>query len=262
MPATVAHIRCRTARTPEPARDYTADFERWVGYRLHPHARRVINILERQRARRLPQRLIVCNAERSIDVTRRTLADYVLWRATVVQPGEPFYVVGRTRADVRALLPRPRLRALLEEPNWQPILGTSRSPEYCRGLNFRLALLLDADRYPLRGRYLSRVWRSMIPCLMNTPDSLCVIHGTYRPRTRVNFFTRQVRLYRDSDLYWPVLDLTIPESEQPPDDAEVYDVTRAILLIPPWLYDADFDDPSIIYFTPTKRRYPARVGLF
>ncbi|MDE5685945.1 MAG: hypothetical protein K2I26_05225, partial [Paramuribaculum sp.] len=123
-------------------RDYAAQFERWVGYRLHPHARRAVAHLERQRARRQPQRLILCNTPASIDILRQTLADYVLWRATVVQPGDPFCVVGRSRADINRILPKRKLRTL-PDPRWQPILVSSRTPDHCRGLNFPLALILD-----------------------------------------------------------------------------------------------------------------------
>ena len=54
-------------------RDYAAQFERWVGYRLHPHARRVVAFIERQRARRQPQRVIVKAAADVIVASFRNL---------------------------------------------------------------------------------------------------------------------------------------------------------------------------------------------
>ena len=205
-------LQCRPLIPPRTRhlfrRDYAAQFERWAGYRLHPHARRAVAHLERQRARRQPQRLILCNAPSSVETIRQTLADYVLWRATVVQPGDPFCVVGRCRADISRILPKKRLRTL-PDPRWQPILVSSRTPDHCRGLNFRLALILDGDAFPLRGRYLEQHWRSLLPAIDIGPQSLLILCGTYRPRTRVNYFARLVRQTR-----LPILDLSTPPDEE------------------------------------------------
>ncbi|MDE5686166.1 MAG: hypothetical protein K2I26_06360, partial [Paramuribaculum sp.] len=203
-------------------RDYAAQFERWVGYRLHPHARRAVAHLERQRARRQPQRLILCNTPSSIDTIRQTLADYLLWRATVVQPGDPFCVVGRSRADINRILPKRKLRTL-PDPRWQPILVSSRTPDHCRGLNFPLALILDGDAFPHRGRALEQHWRSILPAIDIGPQSLLILCGTYRPRTRVNHFARLVRQAR-----LPILDLQVPEeatATPPQQTATIHPVT-------------------------------------
>ena len=189
-------------------RDYAAQFERWAGYRLHPHARRAVAFVERQRARRQPQRLILCNTPSSIDIVRQTLADYIRWRAAVVQPGEPFCAVGRSRADLSRFFPKSKLRTLPDH-RWQPILVSSRTPDHCRGLSFRLALILDGDAFPCRGRYLEQHWRSILPAIDVGPQSLLILCGTYRPRTRVNFFSRLVRQSR-----LPILDLSAPPDEE------------------------------------------------
>ncbi len=188
-------------------RDYAAQFERWVGYRLHPHARRVVAFIERQRARRQPQRVIVCNDPASSDILRATLADYIRWRAAVVQPGDSFCVVGRSRTDISRILPKRKL-SVLPDPRWQPILVSSRTPDHCRGLNFRLALILDGDCFPHRGRALEQHWRAILPAIDLGPQSLLILCGSYRSRTRVNYFFRLVRQSR-----LPVLDLGSPPEE-------------------------------------------------
>lgn len=188
-------------------RDYAAQFERWAGYRLHPHARRVVAFIERQRARRQPQRVIVSNDPASTDILRATLADYIRWRAAVVQPGDRFCVVGRSRADISRILPKRKL-SVLPDPRWQPILVSSRTPDHCRGLNFRLALILDGDCFPHRGRALEQHWRAILPAIDLGPQSLLILCGTYRSRTRVNYFSRLVRQAR-----LPVLDLGSPPDE-------------------------------------------------
>ncbi len=213
-------------------RDHAAQFERWLGYSLHPDARRAVAILERQRARRQPQRLYVCDRDASRGVMQRALASYVRWLAMVVRPETAFYVVGRNRDQVKSLITKADIRRL-PDPKYQPILGTARSPEYCRGLNFGMALLLDSDAYPRRGRHLKRVWSSVCPCISPMAGTLAVIHGTYRPRTRVNHFTSEVRRLRGPDTadglgppLWPVLMLEDPPE---PREADGFDITEITL---------------------------------
>lgn len=227
-------------------RDYAAQFERWVGYRLHPHARRAVALLERQRARRQPQRLILCNTESSIDIIRQTLADYIRWRASVVQPGEPFCVVGRSRADISRILPKSKLRTLPDH-RWQPILVSSRTPDLCRGLNFRLALILDADAFPHRGRSLEQHWRSILPAIDMGPQSLLILCGTYRPRTRVNFFARLVRQSR-----LPHLDLESPNE----DVAGPLQTTTMTLCVNPSLHPIVWSPPILPIFAPDQHAIP------
>ena len=230
-------------------RDYAAQFERWVGYRLHPHARRAVAHLERQRARRQPQRLILCNTPSSIDILRQTLTDYILWRATVVQPGDPFCVVGRSRADINRILPKRKLRTL-PDPRWQPILVSSRTPDHCRGLNFRLALILDGDAFPLRGRYLEQHWRSLLPAIDIGPQSLLILCGTYRPRTRVNYFSRLVRQTR-----LPILDLSAPPDEEtaaPPQETAIIIPAAQQYILPPAGHP-----PLLPLFAPPRRAIPS-----
>lgn len=220
-------------------RNWAALFECWLGYALHPDARRAIAWLEIQRARRQPQRLYICDTNAPSGLIQRTLVAYVRFLATAIRPGIPFCLVGKTRAQVDNLLPR-SVRRTLPDPQWQPILATSRSPEYCRGLTFPMALLLDSDAYPRRGRHLSRILSAVNPCLPSSAASLLVIHGTLHPRARVNTFTNEARR---PDRPIPLLDLSVPSNpdcveasaEMPPEAPP--EETLVILHIPP-------DDPG------------------
>ena len=243
---TAKKIKCRPRSVGQ--RNWAAQFERWLGYPLHRDARRAISLLERQRAQKKPQRLYLCDADAEKEALKQALVNYVRWLATVVRPGAPFCIVGKNRKQLDRLLPR-RSRKALPDPKWQPILSTARSPEYCRGLSFPMALILDGDAYPRRGRHLSRVWRSVIPCLSMSEESLLVVHGTYRPKTRVNVFTNEIR--RPSRP-WPNLDLAQPPD--PPPEEEL--IEREVLLgIPP-----DLSILNQIYF-PEPEDCPA-VPLF
>lgn len=226
-----------------------ARFRHWVGYRLHPAALRVIAALERQRARGLPQRLIVCNTGDTLDVTRRVLVDYMRFLAVVVRPGAPFFLCPLTRKDGKALLP-PKTRRR-ETPPYRCYSGTARSPEYCRGLDFPMALILDGDRHPRRGRYLSRLWRTVVPCIpAGRSESLLVVHGTYRPRTRVNFFSELVRRSRTGAVTLALLDLTADDAdadEKPPAAAVLTEVHLGIL---------GERHPSVLYASRPKRHLP------
>ena len=200
MTTAAIHIPARYYR-PEPARDYTAPFERWLGYSLHPAIRHVFTHLERQRAKRQPQRLFI-RANPDVDTLLRTaLADYLRWRLDVTDPLETCVVYARDR------------KGLTQFSHPRSLLYTSFNPEGPRGLNLRMALVLDADSYPDPGRHFGRVWRTVAPPMDFTRHSLLIVHGTPRPRKRVNTFTlRYKALLRDHTI--PLIDLTL--SPPPP----------------------------------------------
>ncbi|MDE5685075.1 MAG: hypothetical protein K2I26_00800, partial [Paramuribaculum sp.] len=190
-----------------------------------------------------------CNTPSSIDIIRQTLADYVLWRASVVQPGDPFCVVGRSRADISRILPKKKLRTL-PDPRWQPILVSSRTPDHCRGLNFRLALILDGDAFPHRGRSLEQHWRSILPAIDIGPQSLLILCGTYRPRTRVNHFARLVRQSR-----LPILDLEAAPEEESASESQHSAAT--ICPASSYVYPAVDHPPLLSLFLPPRRAIPS-----
>ena len=202
MPAITSHIPRRHYH-PERPRDYAALFERWLGHRLHPAPRRVIAHLERQRARRQHQRVFICTHPDHDLILRQALTDYLRWRMTVIDRYEQACVFARQSRD---------LKPFRFSDSTQ--LYSSRAPEKPRGSTFRIALILDADAYPDRGRYFSRVWRTVAPCMDFSHHSLLIVHGTYRPHTRVNPFTLRVRAIRH-DRSLPLIDLTTPEPALP-----------------------------------------------
>ncbi len=188
----------------KPRRNFAALFERWLGYSLHPHARRLIAELERQRARRMPQRLYVSDSNAESGLLQRALVDYVRWLTIVVRPTTNFCVIAPSRAQLKSLVPR--------HPDI--ITATARSPEYVRGLNFPMALILDADRYPKKGRHLTRILRSVSPIIYDGPGTLLVIHGTPHPRMRVNTFTNELRRTTNP------IPLITPSEAEPPDNPD------------------------------------------
>ena len=137
-------------------RNWAARFEAFLGYILPADCRRMISVLERQRANRQPQRLFVIDEHPEEGRRQLFLCRYLMFLTLTARQGQAFHIVGRTRGDVQYYLPRTALKRL-PEPSRQAILGTARSPEYARGLDYSMALLLDADAYPRRGRYMSRV---------------------------------------------------------------------------------------------------------
>lgn len=191
---------------PVRARDYAALFERWLGRRLHPAPRRVINHLERQRARRQHQRVFICTHLHYDLILKRALTDYLRWRMTVVDRHESACVFARQRRDLAPF----RFTDSTQ-------LYSSRTPEKPRGSTFRISLILDADAYPDRGRYFSRVWRTVAPCMDFSHHSLLIVHGNYRPRTRVNPFSLRVRAIR-GDRSLPLIDLTCPDKDLTDDE--------------------------------------------
>lgn len=207
-------------RIPRPARhpnrrNYAARFEQWLGYRLAAQPRRVIAALERQRFARRPPRLYLCDDRADMGIIRCVLAHYARYLVTAVWPEAQLCLVGRSRRQVDELFPR-QLRKTLPQGQSQAIMATARSPEYTRGLSFDVALLLDADRYPRRGRHLRRVYASVAPCLPMHERTAFIIHGTYHPRARVNTFTTRIRDAESGHLDWPVLNLEKPQESGPP----------------------------------------------
>ncbi len=73
------------------------------------------------------------------------------------------------------------------------ITATGRNPDHIRGLSFPMALILDSDAYPKRGRHLRRVLAAVNPCIGHGANTLLVVHGTARPTMRVNTFTNELR---------------------------------------------------------------------
>jgi len=221
-------IAARTISCPLPAggdrRNWASLFERWLGYPLHPHARRVIAHLERQRARRQPQRLYVSDPNAASGILRKALVQYVRWLAICIRPQAPFCVVGRSRSQLSSLgLPHRPWR--IANPD-RHITATGRNPDYIRGLNFPMALILDSDAYPRRGRHLRRVLAAVNPCIGYGSNTLLVVHGTARPTMRVNTFTNELR--RTENPY-PKIDPSDGEPDPPPETEP-----RTVLLhIPP-----------------------------
>jgi len=201
----------RPVRRPD-LRDYPARFEAWLGYRLRTPARRVIAELERQRARHRGPRLYVCDNDAPSGLIQRVLADYARFLASKIWTEARLCMVGRSRKQVESLLPR-ETRKQLPQGRDQAVMATARSPEYTRGLNFEIAVMLDADSYPRRGRHFGRVWASVIPCIGEQEHTVAVVHGTFRPLTRVNVFTNRVRDALEGFFDWPLLDLSKPPSQ-------------------------------------------------
>ena len=165
-------------------RDYAAQFERWIGYRLIPPVRRIIAHLECQRARRQPQRLFITSPrEDPADrVLRAVLADYIRFRSTLTNPGEPYCVAAPKRDQLK-----PFLKKGLSLP------VTFRKPEVVRGNTFRMAIILDADLISHGRDLFRRLWRSVVSCLDFTHHSLLIVLGTPHPRSRLNPFTCRLR---------------------------------------------------------------------
>ena len=212
-----AHIAC-PRRQPAP-RNYCAAFERWCARRLDKASRRVISVLERQRIAGKPRRLIVCAADGEADATKKALADYARYLLTFIDKENrlPVYLVAPRREDARNLVPRRKPYSRKDDfsgsylaamPREQLILGSGRSPDYCRGLWFSHAIVFDGDRFPRRGKKLSSHWRAIVPSIPVSPRSLLVLHGHYRPRSKVNFFSE---LHRRQ--MWPSVDLNKPPTD-------------------------------------------------
>lgn len=199
MPSIAPHIPRRHYH-PERSRDYAALFERWLGHRIHPAPRRVITHLEQQRAHRQHQRVFICTHPAYDLILKQAMTDYLRWRMTVVDRYESACVFARQSRDLASF-----------RFSDSTSLYSSRTPEKPRGSTFRIALILDADAYPYRGRYFSRVWRTVAPCMDFSHHSLLIVHGTYRPHTRVNPFTLRVRSIRH-DHSLPLIDLTAPDT--------------------------------------------------
>lgn len=217
MKLQAAHISA-PRRQPAP-RNYCAQFERWCGRRLDERARRVITVLERQRLAGVPRRLMVCMPEGAPDTVKKSLADYARYLLTFIdKKGRfPLYLVAPRRDDARSLVPKRRRYARKDDfsgsysspiPRKQQILGSGRSPDYCRGLWFCHAIVFDGDRFPQRGRKLSSHWQAIMPSIPISPESMLVVHGHYRARSKINFFSE---LHRRR--LWPEVDLNLPPSD-------------------------------------------------
>ncbi|MDE5686331.1 MAG: hypothetical protein K2I26_07195, partial [Paramuribaculum sp.] len=133
------------------------------------------------------------------------------------------------------------------DPRWQPILVSSRTPDHCRGLNFPLALILDGDAFPHRGRALEQHWRSILPAIDIGPQSLLILCGTYRPRTRVNHFARLVRQSR-----LPILDLEAPRQET----AAPQQPAPLLLPQPPYISPLFGHPPIFMPIAPSRNAIP------
>ena len=203
-----------TVSIPRPVRhpnrrNYAAPFEQWLGYRLDAVSRRVITALEQQRLRNIAPRLYLCDNAAHTGRIQKLLTDYSLFLIHTHWQDSQLCIVGVSRQQVNTLLPRKTVKSL-PQGRWQAVTATARTPEYTRGLNFDIALMLDADRYPRRGRHMSRVWASVLPGVNLHPRTMVVVHGTVHPRMRVNTFTNRARLASDGHFDWQLLDLSLP----------------------------------------------------
>ncbi|MCM1476622.1 MAG: hypothetical protein NC045_01835 [Bacteroides sp.] len=184
--------------------DYCHPFEQWVGYKLHPHARRVITAIERQRALGRKQRIIVREPVDNPSGLHRTLADYIRWRATVVFPGIPFFASAPSMRELRDMFPRQKLRRLPDR-KWQPILFSQRRPNNARGVNFRLAMLTGVDLSFRRRPFvrLLRLLATVVPIVGDGDDTLFIITGYLPPGAKATHKNRWHPPYPEINLSDP-----------------------------------------------------------
>lgn len=201
----LAAVKPRPARIPLVLPNYTHGFSRWVKTPLSPRHKAIIRHIERARQTATPfspVRIIIEDSDPGASGIPQLLVRYMQWLTTRILPDRRALIIAPSACRKALPLSSSRSMRLVS-----PIrLISPIKPERLRGLQFDMALLLDAHRYRRLSGFASRgddfylygldrfsdLLRFIIPMLPAHRDGILIIHG--RPSRRVTGFQSIRRL--------------------------------------------------------------------